>query len=102
MSNAFLTFFSVYLFNNSNVKDGLFTYTSGDLNNLFSVIKVSYSDKNDNFKDKMVYVEDPQLIRKIGIVEKEILGLGITSKSEAQRIGKWYLLTGGDRIRGQI
>lgn len=85
---------SVYIFTNSNVKEGLFTYSSGDLNTLFSVAKVRYSDKFDNFKDKIVYVEDAQLIRQIGVVEKEILGFGVTSKYEAQRIGKWYLATG--------
>lgn len=84
----------VYIFTNSNVKDGLFTYASADLNTSFSVAKVPYLDKYDNFKDKIVYVEDSNLIRKFGIVEKEILSFGITSKSEAQRIGKWYLATG--------
>jgi hypothetical protein len=84
----------VYIFTNSNVKDGLFTYASGDLNNSFSIAKVPYLDKNDNFKDKIIYVEDSDLIRKFGVVEKEILSFGITSKSEAQRIGKWYLSTG--------
>ena len=84
----------VYIFTNSNVKDGLFTYASGDLNNSFSIAKVPYLDKNDNFKDKIVYVEDSDLIRKFGVVEKEILSFGVTSKSEAQRIGKWYLSTG--------
>ncbi len=84
---------SVYVFTNSNVKDGLFAYSSGDLNNLFSVVKIKYSDKYDNFKDKIIYVEDPQLIRQVGIVEKEILGFVVTSKYEAKRIGKWYLAT---------
>ena len=85
---------SVYIFTNSNVKDGLFTYASSDLNTSFSVVKVPYLDKYDKFKDKIVYVEDEELIRKFGIVEKEILSFGITSRSEAQRIGKWYLATG--------
>jgi len=84
----------VYIFTNSNVKDGLFTYASSDLNTSFSVAKVPYLDKTDNYKDKIVYAEDQDLIRKYGIVEKEILSFGITSRSEAQRIGKWYLATG--------
>ena len=84
----------VYIFTNSNVKDGLFTYASSDLNTSFSVAKVPYLDKYDNFKDKIVYIEDSNLIRRFGIVEKEILSFGVTSKSEAQRIGKWYLATG--------
>lgn len=84
----------LYVFNNSNVKDGLFTYSSNNLNNSFSIAKISYLDKNDNFKDKIVYVEDSKLIEKYGIIENEILGFGSTSKYQAQRIGKWFLATG--------
>ena len=84
----------IYIFTNSNVKNGLFTYASGDLNNSFSIAKVPYLDKYDNFKDKIVYVEDSELIQSFGIIEKEILSFGVTSKTEAQRIGKWYLATG--------
>lgn len=84
----------VYIFTNSNVKDGLFTYASSDLNTSFSVAKVPYLDKYDNFKDKVLYIEDADLVRKFGVVEKEILSFGITSRSEARRIGKWYLATG--------
>lgn len=89
-----------YVFNNSNVKDGLFTYSSSNLNTAFSVIKVSYLDQLDNFKDKIVYVEDANLIQKFGIIEKEILGFGITSKYQAQRVGKWFLATG--KLESQI
>ena len=84
----------VYIFSNSNVKDGLFTYASSDLNTSYSVAKIPYLDKYDNFKDKIVYVEDQDLVRKYGIVEKDILSFGVTSKSEAQRIGRWFLATG--------
>ena len=89
-----------YVFNNSNVKDGFFTYSSSNLNTAFSVIKVSYLDQLDNFKDKIVYVEDANLIQKFGIIEKEILGFGITSKYQAQRVGKWFLATG--KLESQI
>lgn len=83
-----------YVFTNSNVKDGIFNYTSSNLESSFSVAKVSYLDKYDNFKDKIVYVEDSELIRKYGLIEKEILGFGITSKFQAERIGKWFISTG--------
>jgi hypothetical protein len=89
-----------YVFNNSNVKDGLFSYSSSNLNTAFSVIKVSYLDQLDNFKDKIVYVEDANLIQKFGIIEKEILGFGITSKYQAQRVGKWFLATG--KLESQV
>ena len=58
----------IYIFTNSNVKNGLFTYASGDLNNSFSIAKVPYLDKYDNFKDKIVYVEDSELIQSFGII----------------------------------
>ena len=83
----------VYVFTNSNVKDGFFNYASPNKETSFTVIKVSYLDKTDNFKDKIVYVEDSELIRKYGLIEKEILGFGITSKYQAERIGKWFLAT---------
>ena len=83
-----------YVFTNSNVKDGFFNYTSSNLESSFSIAKVSYLDKKDNFKDKVVYIEDANLIKKYGLIEKEILGFGITSKYQAERIGKWFLTTG--------
>jgi len=83
----------VYVFTNSNVKDGLFDYASANKETSFTVVKVSYLDKTDNFKDKIVYVEDGELIRKYGLIEKEILGFGITSRYQAERIGKWFLAT---------
>lgn len=83
-----------FVFSNSNVKNGLFTYSSSTLTNNFSVAKVSYLDRLDNFKDKVVYVEDSSLIQKYGIIENEILGFGVTSRSQAQRLGKWFLATG--------
>ena len=83
----------VYLFTNSNVKEGNFTYTSANLETTFSVVKVSYLDKTDNFKDKIINVEDSSLIKKYGLIEKEILGFGITSRYQAERIGKWFLAT---------
>jgi len=83
-----------YIFTNSNVKDGLFTYTSNDFNNSFSIAKVSYLDKTDNFKDKIIYIEDSDLIQKYGLIEKEIIGFGVTSRYQADRIGRWFLATG--------
>ncbi|NDB79365.1 hypothetical protein EB155_05810, partial [archaeon] len=83
-----------YIFTNANVKNGFFNYTSSNLESSFSVAKVSYLDKKDNFKDKVIYVEDANLIKKYGLIEKEILGFGITSKYQAERIGKWFLTTG--------
>lgn len=83
----------VYCFNNTNVKDGLFSYSSGSLDGNYSVAKVLYKDQNDIFNDAVEIVEDPFLISQYGISVKEILGFGITTKGQAKRVGEWMLAT---------
>lgn len=60
---------------------------------VYSVAKVSYVDKNNNFKDSIVYAEDSSLISRYGIIERDIIGFGITSKQQAYRLGRWFLAT---------
>ncbi len=83
----------VYIFNNTNVKDGLFTYSSGSLDGNYSVAKVLYKDKNNIFEDAVEIVEDSELIKEYGIVVREVLGFGVTSKGQAKRVGEWILAT---------
>lgn len=83
----------VYFFNNSNVKNGVFTYSGSSKDTRFTVVKIVYSDASDGYKDKSVYVEDKLNIKRYGYVEKELIGFGITSRSQAKRIGEWFLVT---------
>lgn len=85
--------YPVFGFSNSNVKDGVFNYSGSSKDNRYTVVKIVYSDKDDNFRDKTVYVEDYKAIRDYGYIEREIIGFGITSETQARRIGKWFLLT---------
>ncbi len=78
-------------FNNSNVKDGTFSYTNSRKDQEFNVIEVSYLDESDNFKPKIEYVENSDDIRKRGILSSTIDSFGVTSKSLANRIGKHVL-----------
>ena len=82
-----------YLFNNSNVKDGHFSYSSGSVDGSYSVAKVVYRDKYSNYDQQVEIVEDSYLINIYGISTKEILGFGITSRDQARRIGEWLLAT---------
>jgi hypothetical protein len=84
---------AVYFFNNSNVKDGIFNYSGSSKDTRFTVAKIVYTDSSDGYKDKTIYVEDKLNIRRYGYVEKEILGFGITGKSQAKRLGEWFLVT---------
>lgn len=84
---------SFLLFNNSNVKDGVFSYSSSAKTARNTAVMVRYNDKTDSFKAKTVYIEDGAGIREYGFLLKEVVGLGITSKTQAKRIAKWNLLT---------
>ena len=78
-------------FSNSNVKDGIFSYTNSRKDEEFNVVEVSYLDENDGFKPKIEYVENSDDIRKRGILRTNIESFGVTSKSLANRIGKHVL-----------
>lgn len=82
-----------YLFNNSNIKEGSFSYSSASLDGNYSVAKVMYRDKFLNYDQQVEIVEDSLLINSYGVVTKEILGFGITSRHQARRIGEWLLAT---------
>ena len=78
-------------FNNSNVKDGVFQYSSPDKNTIFTVAEVIYKDKDDNFQEKVEYVENSKGIRDFGYIKKNIEGYGITSRSMARRLGRYVI-----------
>jgi hypothetical protein len=78
----------VALFSNSNVKDGLFSYSNYRRDEQFNAIEVIYIDRFDNFKTKMEYVEDEEDILQRGEFKKQVNALGVTSKAMANRIGR--------------
>lgn len=79
------------IFNNLNVKDGLFVYSDVDKNTKFNAVEVSYLDKRNNFTYKTEYAEDPESIKKIGLNFKQIDGLGVTSRGQAHRLARSLL-----------
>jgi hypothetical protein len=85
--------YPTYFFNNANVKNGIFQYAGSSIDTRFTTVKITFSDKNSNFRDRTIYVEDRINLRKYGYIEKELLGFGITTKSQAKRLGEWFLAT---------
>lgn len=75
-------------FNNSNVKDGSFSYTNSRKDLQYNVIEVSYLDRDDLFKEKIEYVEDPDDIKTRGILRTTAQTFGVTSRAHAKRIGQ--------------
>lgn len=58
-----------------------------------TVALVSWNDPADRYKAKVEYVEDRDAIERYGYREIDIRGFGCTSQGQAQRLGKWTLLS---------
>ncbi|MHA3735102.1 phage tail protein [Pseudomonas sp. Eth.TT006] len=83
----------VYTYSNGNVIDGKFIYGGSAKKTRFSVALVSWNDPSDFYRQKVEYVDDPDGIARYGVQQTEISATGCTSQAQAQRIGKWALLT---------
>jgi hypothetical protein len=79
-------------FSNTNVKNGLFTYSNARKDQRYNSIEVTYIDAKDEYKQKIEYIEDADDIRRYGVLKKRINTLGITSRSQARRLGKHTIL----------
>lgn len=80
-----------YEFSNTNVKEGLFSYSNSRRDQEFNIVEVAYLDENDDFKSKVEYVENVENIRKKGVLKTTFDSFGVTSKSLAKRIGQHIL-----------
>lgn len=65
-----------------------------------TVALVSWNDPNDQYKSKIEYVEDRDGLERYGYHETEIRAFGTTSQGQAQRIGRWALLS--DQLETEI
>jgi hypothetical protein len=83
----------LYIFNNSNVKDGEFTYSNTSKRVRRNVALVRYNDKENFFKPAVKYVESREGLIRFGIKEIEVSAFGCTSEGQAERLGKWTLLS---------
>jgi len=81
------------IFNNNNVFDGNFNYADITSSARFTKVEVMYADARDVYQTKVEYVEDEEAIRKYGIINQRLNGIGCTSKSQARRLGQYVLLS---------
>lgn len=81
----------VALFNNQNVKNGVFSYSTYKREEQFNSVEVIYIDQNEDFKTKTELVEDLQDIRKRGVFKKTLDVIGVTSKAQARRAA-WHVI----------
>lgn len=81
----------VHIFSNSNVVNGVFNYSGSSLKTRSTSIKIRYSDPDNFYKPNVICIEDANLISKYGYQVKEVLAFGCTSKTQAQRMGRWMM-----------
>ena len=82
-----------FAYTRANVIDGKFTYSSASERTRYSRALISYDNPLNNFDTDVTAVTDPKLQRRYGDNPLEISAIGCTRESEAQRRGKWALLT---------
>ena len=83
----------VALYNNSNVVDGLFTYSGVARKSIHTAVLVKYTDKTNGYRTATEYVSDDAAVRRYGLNVKNITAFGCDSRGQAYRIGKWLLHT---------
>ncbi|MGE7815344.1 host specificity protein J [Pseudomonas sivasensis] len=82
-----------FAYTRANVIDGKFTYSSASERTRYSRALISYDNPLNNYDTDVTPVTDPKLQRRYGDNPLEISAIGCTRESEAQRRGKWALLT---------
>jgi predicted phage tail protein len=83
----------VALYNQANVIDGRFTYQGASTPARHSVALVQWNDPKQLYKKQIEYVEDEEAIARFGLIETKIVAVGCISRGQAQRVGRWLLLS---------
>ncbi|NMX94297.1 MULTISPECIES: DUF1983 domain-containing protein [unclassified Pseudomonas] len=82
-----------FAYTRANVIDGKFTYSSASERTRYSRALVSYDNRENNHDTDVTSVTDQKLQRRYGDNPLEISAIACDRESEAQRRGKWALLT---------
>lgn len=82
-----------WVYNVSNVIDGLFNYAGGSYKNRYSSCLVSWSDPQNHYSDTVEGVYDSALVERYDVRQTSLTAIGCTSQSEAHRRGRWVLLS---------
>ena len=88
-----------YSYTRANVIDGKFAYSSSTTKTRYTTALVSYSDPANAYADAMEPVFEQALVARYGYNQLELTAIGCTRQSEANRKGRWGILTNNkDRI----
>lgn len=88
-----------FTYTHANVIDGRFSYSSSTTKNRYTNALVSWSDPDNAYSDAMEPVFEQALVARYGFNQLEITAIGCTRQSEANRKGRWGILTNNkDRV----
>lgn len=88
-----------FTYTHANVVDGKFVYSSSTTKSRYTNALVSWSDPANGYADAMEPVFEQALVARYGFNQLEITAIGCTRQSEANRKGRWGILTNNkDRI----
>ena len=77
----------------ANIVDGVIEYSSIARKDKYSQIAVKYDDPDNEFQTDTVAVNDLSMTRRFGVVQSQMAAFGCTNRAEAQRKGKWALIS---------
>ncbi|WP_442958708.1 TipJ family phage tail tip protein [Providencia sp. PROV133] len=81
------------VFTNANIVGGKPTYSGGSIQNRYTQALVSFTDIDNHSNDDVEAVADLKLQHRYGVRKTELSAIGCTRRSEANRRGRWALLT---------
>ncbi|MFB5644529.1 host specificity protein J [Kluyvera ascorbata] len=88
-----------FSYTRANVVEGLFTYASSTTKTRYTTALVSWSDPDNAYADAMEPVFEQKLVARYGFNQLEMTAIGCTRQSEANRKGRWGILTNNkDRV----
>ncbi|HBM2851990.1 TPA: DUF1983 domain-containing protein, partial [Enterobacter hormaechei subsp. xiangfangensis] len=88
-----------YSYTRANVVGGRFTYSSSTTKTRYTTALVSWSDPGNAYADAMEPVFEQALVARYGFNQLEMTAVGCTRQSEANRKGRWGILTNNkDRV----
>ncbi|MCM7086200.1 phage tail protein [Enterobacter hormaechei] len=88
-----------YSYTRANVVGGRFTYSSSTTKTRYTTALVSWSDPGNAYADAMEPVFEQALVARYGFNQLEMTAIGCTRQTEANRKGRWGILTNNkDRV----
>ncbi|WP_434659066.1 phage tail tip protein [Klebsiella sp. MISC125] len=88
-----------YTYTRANVINGRFQYASSSSKTRYTNALVSWSDPENEYADAMEPVFEQPLVARYGFNQLELTAIGCTRQSEANRKGRWGILTNNkDRV----